>query len=74
MGYEVHDFGNEETRARLGGPGRWANVGISFGDESHRSLQRQKQGGVVMLLSGIIGNRLVSTVIVPEVLKVIAAA
>lgn len=64
---------NDETRATLDRLDCWANGWIYFGDECHQHLQCQQRGGEVILWAGIIGDRLVGPVTVPEVFKVIAA-
>lgn len=64
----------DETRATLDGPDGWAKGWVYFGDERHQRLRRQQQGGGVMIWAGIIGDRLVGPVKVPEGVKVTSAA
>ena len=69
-----HVLFTDETRATLDGPDGWANGWVYFGDERHYRLRRQQQGGGVMVWAGIIGDRLVGPIRVPEGVKVTSAA
>lgn len=64
----------DETRSTLDGPDGWANGWVYFNDERHQRLKRQQQGGGIMIWAGIIGDRLVGPVRVPEGVKVTSAA
>ena len=44
-----HALFTDETRATLDGPDGWANGWVYFGDERHRRLMRQQQGGRVII-------------------------
>jgi len=63
----------DETRATLDGPDGWANGWVYFGDEGHRRLRRQQGGGGIMIWAGIIGDKLVGPIRVPEGVKVTSA-
>ncbi|XP_014784340.1 uncharacterized protein LOC106879343 [Octopus bimaculoides] len=60
------------TRVTLDGPDGRANGWVYFGD--HQRLRCQQQGGGVMLWTGIIGDRLVGSVRMPEGVNVMAVA
>lgn len=65
---------SDETRVTLDRPDGWENGWIYFGDECHQRLGHQQQGGRVMSLAGILGDRLVGPARVPEEVKVTIAA
>lgn len=64
---------SDETRLTFDEPDGWANGSVYFGDERHKHLRRQQQGGGVMWWAGIIGDRHIGSVMVPEVFNAIAA-
>ena len=63
-------FFTDEIRTTPGGPNGWANGWAYFVDECHNRLRRQQQGGGVVIWAGIIRDRLVGPIRVPEGVKV----
>ena len=69
-----HVLFTDETRGTLDGPDGWAKGWVLFGSECHQRLRRQQQGGGVMIWAGIMGDRLVGPVRVPDGVKVTSAS
>lgn len=65
-----HVLFTDETRATLDGPDGWSKGWVLSGSERHQRLRRQQQGGGVMIWAGIIGDRLVGPVRVPDGVKI----
>lgn len=69
-----HVLFTDETRGTFDGPDGWAKGWVQFGAERHQRLRRQQQGGGVMIWAGIIGDKLVGPVRVPDGVKVTSAS
>ena len=59
----------DETRATSDRPGGWGKVWVGNGQQRHIRFRRQQGGGGVMIWAGIIGDKLIGPVRVPEGVK-----